>query len=281
MGGSQINNEHKDRLFAFIFGNEKNRAWTLNLYNAVNGTDYSNEGDIEINTMRDTVYMGMKNDVSFILGSTVNVYEQQSTFNPNMPVRQLMYTARLYDKYIHAHRLNIYGKKLIQLPVPKLITFYNGTDELEDEKVLLLSSMFPKDVVAMDSDLDVRVRMININYGRSEKLLKSCKPLFEYSWFVSAVRSNKNRMELAEAVDKAIDNMPSEFAIKSFLEENRTEVRNMCITEYNEEETMQLFREEAREEERRSIFHALVKDGVLTPQEAERRSGIPAKEFAD
>ena len=77
----KVNSKYKDRLFAFIFGREENKAWTLSLYNAMNGTNYTNVNDIEITTMSDTVYMGMKNDVSFIVSDTISLYEQQSTYN--------------------------------------------------------------------------------------------------------------------------------------------------------------------------------------------------------
>ena len=95
-----INREHKDRLFSVLFGEKGNKEWTLSLYNAVSHTDYTDPDIIEFTTMADAVYMGMKNDISFILCQVMNVYEQQSTYNPNMPVRQLMYAAKLYDKYI-------------------------------------------------------------------------------------------------------------------------------------------------------------------------------------
>ena len=103
----EINREHKDRLFTFLFGKKGRKEWTLSLYNAVNGTDYTDLDSIEFTTMEDAVYMGMKNDVSFILCHVMNVYEQQSSYNPNMPVRQLMYAAKLYDKYIQQKKLNI------------------------------------------------------------------------------------------------------------------------------------------------------------------------------
>ena len=121
-----INREHKDRLFSFLFGEKGNKEWTLSLYNAVSHTDYTDPDSIEFTTMADAVYMGMKNDISFILCQVMNVYEQQSTYNPNMPVRQLMYAAKLYDKYIQQKKLNIYGKKVVCLPVLKLVFFSMG-----------------------------------------------------------------------------------------------------------------------------------------------------------
>ena len=246
---SEINREYKDRLFVFIFGREENKKWTLSLYNAVNGTNYTDENAIEITTMSDAVYMGMRNDVSFIITEFISLFEQQSTYNPNMPVRQLMYLGRLYDKYIDATKQNLYGKRQIELPVPKLVTFYNGKEDVPD-KILHLSDSFSKN--AELSDVEVNVRLININLGNNKELLESCRPLKEYSWFVDSVRNKKyhGKMSLEEAVDCILDEMPEDFSIREFLIGNRAEVKNMCLTEYNEAETMQMFKEEGREEGR-------------------------------
>ena len=89
---SRTNREYKDRLFKFIFGNPENKEWTLSLYNAINDTSYTNADDIQITTIQDAVYMKMKNDVSFLVNNIMNFYEQQSTFNPNMPMRFLLLT---------------------------------------------------------------------------------------------------------------------------------------------------------------------------------------------
>ena len=245
--GEKINENYKDRLFSFIFGREENKAWTLSLYNAMNGTAYKDEKSIEIMTMSDTVYMGMKNDVSFLVSDMLSLYEQQSTYNPNMPVRQLMYLGRQYDRYIEETTQNLYGSKQMHLPVPKLVTLYNGEKDVED-KVLRLSDSFVTN--AEQSDVQVNVRLININMNKNRELLESCKPLEEYSWFVEKVRENKKGLTLEAAVDKVIDEMPEGFQIKRFIMSNRAEVKNMCLTEYNEAETMQRFKEEGREEGR-------------------------------
>ena len=161
-----INNQYADRLFAFIFGRYENRKWTLSLYNAINGTEYTDENEIEITTMSDTVYMGMKNDVSFLVSDCLSLYEQQSTYNPNMPVRLLMYLGRQYDRYIKETKQNVYGGMTMHLPVPKLVTFYNGKKDVEDT-VLYLSDSFRNN--AEQSDIQVRVRLININVGKNQK----------------------------------------------------------------------------------------------------------------
>lgn len=244
-----VNREHKDRLFRFLFGNKEKKEWTLSLYNAVNGTSYTQPDDILFTTIDDAVYMGMKNDLSFILFHVMNIYEQQSTYNPNMPVRQLMYVGKLYDKYIQMNGLNIYGKKLMRLPIPKLVVFYNGTAEKEDT-VLNLSDAFKTDKEPLEPDIEVRVRMININSGKNPEMMKSCRPLAEYAWLVEEIRKNRKGMEIEEAVDKAIDDMPQDYEIRPFLMGNKAEVKDLCITEYNEAETMKMIREESHEEGR-------------------------------
>ena len=242
-----INRKHKDRLFSFLFGEKGRKEWTLSLYNAVNNTHYTDPDSIEFTTMEDAVYMGMKNDVSFLLCQVMNVYEQQSSYNPNMPVRQLMYAAKLYDKYIQQKKLNMYGKKLVELPVPKLVAFYNGTEGMDD-CILKLSDAFTRGGEIREADIEVRVRMLNINYGKNKSLLSSCRPLKEYSWLVERIRENQQTMGIEEAVDRAILDVPEDFETREFLIGHRAEVKDMCITEYNEAETMQLIREEGREE---------------------------------
>ncbi len=247
-----INREYKDRLFSFIFGSPERKDWTLSLYNAVNGSSYTNPEDIKIITIDDVLYMSMKNDLALLVTDIANMYEQQSTYNPNMPVRKLMYAARLYDKYIHMNKLNIYSTKQVRLPVPKLVTFYNGKED-KDDRILELKDAFKTEdgqQVDAESDIQVRVRMININYGKNKELMRACKPLEEYAWFIEEIRRNNKSMEIEAAVDKALDAMPEDFKLKQLLIANKAEVRQMCITEYNEAETMAQFKEEGREEGR-------------------------------
>ena len=166
----------------FLFGNTANKEWILSLYNAVNGSAYTNPDDIKLNTIDNVVYMGMKNDVSFLIGNTMNLYEQQSTFNPNMPMRFLIYAGMLYSKYIEGdngyHR---FSKQQQKAPTPKCICFYNGIDHKQDRMILSLADTFEKDSAP---DIEVKVTMININYGHNKELLNACKPLDEYAWFV-------------------------------------------------------------------------------------------------
>ncbi|MBR0221588.1 MAG: hypothetical protein IJQ63_07430 [Synergistaceae bacterium] len=239
-----INEEHKDRVFKFIFGNPDNKEWTLNLYNAVNGSDYKNPDDIEFNTIENAVYLGMKNDVSFIIMSEINLWEHQSSYNPNMPMRFFIYAAKLYEKYIAGSEYYQYSGSLQSAPRPKCVCFYNGTARQPDIKVLKLSDAF-----GGEADIEVKVTMLNINYGRNKILMEACRPLNEYAWLVDAVRRHqKTKKNLEAAVDAAIAEMPDDFSIKNFLLLNKAEVKGMFLTEYDQEKVLE---QERRDSERR------------------------------
>ena len=228
MGETGANREYRDRLFKFIFGNPQNREWTLSLYNAVNDSHYTDASAIKLNTIENAVYMSMKNDVSFLIDNTMSFYEQQSTFNPNMPMRFLIYAGMIYSKYVEENKhYRRYSSAQQKAPTPKCVCFYNGTADKEDRITLSLSDSFDG-----KSDIEVKVTMININFGHNKALLDACKPLKEYAWFVDKVRSYQQTMEtLEEAVDAALEELPDDSLIKPFLLANKAEVKRMCITE--------------------------------------------------
>ncbi len=244
---SSANDQYKDRLFSFIYGHENNKAWTLSLYNAVNGSSYTDPDAIEITTIKQVLYLGMHNDVSFLISDEMPLYEEQSTYNPNMPLRMMQYTGNLYEKYIRENKLNKYGSTLLQLPVPKLVTFYIGRKEIPDEVVLRLSDSFPE---GSDPDIEAKVRVLSINPGRNPKLLEACQSLREYSWLMDRIRINRDTMELEDAVDQAIRDVPEDFILKPFLITHQAEVKGMLLTEYDEVEQMELFKEDGRKEGR-------------------------------
>ncbi len=262
------NPKYKDRLFAFIFGSDENREWTLSLYNALNHSDYKDPGEIEITTIDGVVYIGRYNDVSFIIAGDMNIYEQQSTFNPNMPVRMLQYAGHLYGKYIKQHNCHQFGSKQLELPVPRLIVFYNGMSSKTDECILKLSSSF-KLKSSSEPDIEVRVRMLNINYGHNKNLLDACNALGAYSWLVEEVRLHEKEIGRMRAIDRAINTMPDDFVIKRFLVLNRTEVRGMLFDDMTLEEVRALDRRDTREEEQERILNNLLAYGI-NPQDAKR-----------
>ena len=108
----------------------------LSLYNAVNGTDYQDPEDLEINTLENVIYLKMKNDLSFLVGASMNLYEHQSTWNPNMPLRGLLYFAELYERYINSKGYRLSGNTRIPLPFPNYIVFYNGLEREAEREYL-------------------------------------------------------------------------------------------------------------------------------------------------
>lgn len=246
---SDARRECRDRLFCYIFGSEMHKEWTLSLYNAVNGSAYTDPEQISIATIEQVLYMGMHNDVAFLISDEINLYEQQSKPNPNMPLRLMQYTANVYERLITLWNKNKFGTTLIRLPVPKLVVFYNGLAEQPEERTLNLFDAFSEEK-RDEADISVRVRMINVNKGCGEGIKNACKPLDEYTWLVESVRIYGNEMPLESAVDRTLDEMPDDFMLKPWLEANRTGVKKMLLTEYNEAKTMELFKEEGREKGR-------------------------------
>jgi len=191
--------QYKDRLFSFIFGNEAHKEWTLSLYNAVNSTAYDDPEQIVITTIREALYLGMHNDVSFMIADQMNMYEQQSTFNPNMPLRMLQYAGSLYEKDITLRGKNKYSRRIVPLPVPKMVVFYNGLETDSDERTLKLSDAFDSDR-RHEADIQVRVRMINVNHGHNRKMMEMCRPLSEYAWVVDRIRTLERNNGLEAAI---------------------------------------------------------------------------------
>lgn len=175
----KINRNNKDVLFGLRFQNKKD---LLQLYNAVNETNYTDEQQLEITTLGDAVYMAMKNDVSFLVSNKMNLYEHQSTFNPNMPIRGFEYFAELYSAYLEKNELDVYGSSLIKLPTPQYVVFYNGTKEQPEKTVLKLSDAFEKiGHNGIEPAIEVQAIMLNINLGHNQLIMEKCKKLKEYA----------------------------------------------------------------------------------------------------
>ena len=226
------NREYKDRLFRFVFGAEENKAYLLSLCNAVSGTNYTDVDDIEITTLSDAIYIKMKNDISFLIDSQMNLFEHQSTFNPNMPLRGIEYFAELYGNYIKANGLNIYVNSLQKIPTPRYFVFYNGTEEQPDVVKLKLSDAFqiPDD----SGEFEWTATMININYGHNQKLLEKCQPLHEYACFIKLVREYSQTMNLKEAIGLAVEQVKEWECIGDFLYRWKSEVSVMLLTEFDQ-----------------------------------------------
>ena len=232
-----VKREYKDTVFRMLFGKKKN---LLELYNGLNGTDYQNEEELEIYTLENAVYMGMKNDVSFLLMSELNLYEHQASWKPNMPLRDLLYIARQYEKYVMGKSL--YSGRLLKIPTPNFVVFYNGTNAQPESRILKLSDSF--ETKTDDPNLELKVLQLNINTGKNQPLMERCRTLKEYSQYVACVRKHTKSEPIAEAVDHAVTECIQQGILRDFLQEQRAEVVAMSIFEYDEEEEKRKLREE-------------------------------------
>lgn len=242
-----VNRKYKDRLFCILFGQDRDAL--LQLYNALNGSAYTDPGRLTVVTLDNIIYMRMVNDLAFIVVGTLNLYEHQSTYNPNMPLRFLLYIAEEYDRIIHGQDANLYGEKLVTLPTPQCVVFYNGNRETEDEEILRLSDAFQNRDVQADLELTVHLR--NINLGHNQSLMDGCPRLREYACLVGRVKENlADGISIKASVEEAVNYCLDRGILTDFLTENRSGVLGMLrlLTEYDEKKHIRLLKRDAREE---------------------------------
>ena len=222
------NRQYKDTVFRMLFSEKEN---LLSLYNAVTGNAYQNADDLKIVTLENAIYMGMKNDLAFMLETNIYLYEHQSTINPNIPLRDLIYIGIEYQQYLNDKSL--YSSKLQKIPAPKFMVFYNGTDDVEDRMELKLSSAYEH--LAGEPDLELKVLMLNVNEGHNKDLMEQCQTLKEYAIYVARVRKYASAQNLNDAVERAITECIKEGILVDFLRKNRSEVKMVSILEYDKE----------------------------------------------
>lgn len=261
--------QFKDRLFCAIFGWEENKKYLVELYNALNDSNYTNINDFEITTLENVIYIKANNDVSFIFMNQLCLYEHQSTFNPNMPIRGLLYYAELYSKYFAQNRLDFYSFSLQKIPTPKFIVFYNGTSEIEDLVKFRLSDAFiNKDT---ENEYEWTATMLNINSGHNKKLMEKCKCLKEYATYVNMIRENLAKgMNRKDAVSVAMNSAIHGNFLDGFFRNQKAEVVSMSLTECDMDEFFQnRFNEGKREGEFNKAIETaknLINMGLKTDQ---------------
>lgn len=234
---------YKDRIFRMVF---KEKQEFLELYNAMNGTDYHNPEDLTVTTLENAIYMNMKKDVSFLLHDRLTLYEHQSTDNPNMPLRNFFYVSDIYSRL--TQEKNLHCSRPVLIPEPRFVEFYNGTKKLPERSERRLSDLFghPVDFPA----LELKILVLNINFGYNTELMEKCHTLKEYMLFVKKIREYRSNMPLAQAMEQTIAECISENILADFLKKNRAEVIKVGIYEYNEELHIQQERSDAKDEGR-------------------------------
>ncbi len=230
---------YKDSLFRMIFSDKKE---LLTLYNALNGSDYTDPNELEIKTLENAIYMNIKNDLSFLLHDGLYLYEHQSTFNPNMPLRDFLYAADELQEIVKED--DLYKSTQVKIPTPEFVTFYNGKQKQPERQLLKLSDAFEKHVER--PSLELIVTMLNINVGYNKKLMKQCRTLRDYALYVEKVRTYSQTMETDAAVERAVSECIRDGILKDFLLRQRAEAVKVTIYEFDQEQHNQTLREEGR-----------------------------------
>ena len=266
--------DYKDTLFRLLF---QDRDRLLSLYNAVNGTSYDSPEELTVVTLENAVYMNMKNDVAFLVDFQLNLYEHQSTWNPNMPLRDLIYVAKEYQ--VLTKDQTLYSSSLIRLPTPRFVVFYNGSGMTEESCILRLSDAYQSP--ESEPELELKVRVLKIAPEANRELLEACQSLKEYMLFVEQVRKYAAFLELNEAVDRAVNECIRDGILSDFLSKHKAEVIAVSIFEYDEERELALMRKaiasearkegnnEGREDEIKSLIRTKLRKGKSIPQIAD------------
>ena len=185
------NREYKSDVFSMLM-EDKKRA--LQLYNVMNGSSYDNPDDVEIKTLDGGISLTVRNDAAFVVDARLSIYEHQSTVCPNMPVRSLIYFTTILSDMLSGRGgegrerkigRNLYGRKLVKIPVPQFVVFYNGEEKQPEVQELKLSDAYEK--ATDDPRLELKCMVYNINNGRIEEIRHSCRWLDEYMIFVNKV----------------------------------------------------------------------------------------------
>ena len=240
--------QHKvyDHLFIAIFGknDERSKRWRLELYNALNNTNYSDPDALELNTLENVIFIKMHNDVSFLVDSQMTLYEHQRSVNPNMPLRGFFYFSQLYQKYLTQNEKLIGSSTLIKIPNPNFIVFYNGDTPRDEDYELKLSDAFI--VEDKSGKFEWTARVLNINKGYNLSLQKKCKSLYDYIIFIDRINENQkvHGMNINQSVDEAGDWASEQNLLEGYIKEQKAEVKAMLLTEYDEEAYKKLWRRE-------------------------------------
>ena len=227
MYNSTVRRQHKDTVFRMLF---KEKTRLLELFNAINNTDITDENEIEITTLENAIYMTTKNDISCVVDMRLSLFEHQSTVNPNMPLRDLDYVSKCFSRYVT--KRDLYSGKKVILPNPKFVVFYNGLEEQPQVKMMRLSDLYAHR--EDNPNLELVVVQYNINSSKDAEILKQCQTLKEYSQFIDCIRKHQERSDNDTAVRRAIDECIDKGILEDFLRANRAEVEAVSVYEFDE-----------------------------------------------
>lgn len=238
--------------------------YALDVYNAMNDSAYTDPSVITIMRLENGILLSVRNDASFFISNYLNLYEHQSTYSPNAPLRFLIYLTNLLKTTIR--KRDLYGRKRVQIATPHFAVFYNGTEKRPEKEVLKLSDAFINQTDTPEIELTVTV--YNINPNNNTQLLEKSEVLRSYMIFVNRVRENLEHQkkiaqnapeydeaayeeELEVAINEAIDYCVKHHIMEEFFRENRNEVTKSMVLDYTWERREELIRAEEYEDGKR------------------------------
>jgi len=238
--------EYKSDVFSMLM---ENKSYALEVYNALNGSHYENPDAVEIIQLEKGVSLSIRNDASFIIDMNISFYEHQSTYNPNMPLRSLIYYVNALEDWIKKQEIDLFSGKKIQIPIPHFVVFYNGLKKRPEYEEMKLSDSFYH--VTDMPELEIKCRVYNINPPHNQQLMHQSKGLEGYTYFVEKVRYNQEiNMDTEEAVDHAIKDCIEHNILREFFLEKGDEIRKMTHLDFTWEKREKLIRKEEFEEGR-------------------------------
>lgn len=253
---NQVKHTYKDSIFRYLF-NDKEKI--SELYGAISGDEIERES-VEIVTLKNVIFNGLKNDLAFTVDSKLIVMiEHQSTDNPNMPVRMLCYLGKIYEMILDES--NLYGSKQIEIPAPELYVFYNGATRQEEEWMNKLSDSFK--VKTETQFIEVMVKTININYVKGNELLRKCKSLEGYSILVHKIKAYyKESQDLNYSTKKAIKECIQEGILVEFLKKNKGEIMSILNFTLTKEQMREIDFNEGMEQGELNLIRKMKGDGI-------------------
>jgi predicted transposase/invertase (TIGR01784 family) len=278
----KANSKYKDSVFSTLF---KDPDRLRELYCALVGVDLPPSVPIVVNTLQNVLFVGLVNDISFFVDNKLVVlFEHQSTVNPNMTIRMLLYLAKLYAKITEGPKL--YGSALVKIPRPEFWVLYNGAAPYPSRQTLRLSDSFEEAAslgLPEKTALELEVEVVNINEGQNADIARRCKTLAQYSAFIDKVRTLTKEMgNLEEAITAAIKYCREHDILKEFLEKHATEVLEMMLEEctmedviaFEKEESLKKGLERGLEQERRQNIRRFFAFG-MTPEQIAQALELP------
>lgn len=270
-----------DSLFIAVFGkdSERSKRWRLELYNALNNTNYTDPNALKLNTLENVLFIKMHNDVSFLIDSQLTLYEHQRTTNQNMPLRGFFYFAQLYHKYLIDAEEQLTTSKMIKIPNPNYIVFYNGDTNRDEDYEMRLSDAFM--IEDKSGKFEWTARVLNINKDYNLSLQNKCKALYDYIQFTSRINENKEKgMTNEKAIDEAIDWASEQNLLEGFIKEQKAEVKMTLLTEFNEEASIRGWRKEGMQQKAEEIATKMLSD-KLKPEKVSLYSGLPLEQVLE